>query len=233
MKKQNTLIFIVAAIIIAAFILPKSGLFVISGTETMTRTASATTVNPGATFSLSYTAVGTTGAWGGTVSDTITGGCTISGKTALNFAMMSDLPNPLTYTVTAPASGSCTFTGDYKFGTFDIKSMPNTIVTVSGGNCLPTTNCEATTCTTSTCNNGCGTVQGTKVCTDCTDTCSSKGFTCGQATICGASKSCGTCATGKTCTANKCVADEDKTNWPLYIGIGVGALVLIVLMKKK
>lgn len=92
-------------------------------TGELVRTASSIS---GGQFTLSYT-VSRTGNWGASVEEIISGGCTISGKTSLKFVMVSDLPNPLTYTVTAPSGSTCTFTGNYQFGSEAIKNMPNLV----------------------------------------------------------------------------------------------------------
>jgi len=133
MVKNNGLIIliaIIALVIIGMFVQKNYAPMSISGTETLSRTSSATTVNPSATFILIYTAMGVVSPWGASVTDTISGGCTIDGKTSLKFVMMSYLPNPLTYTVTAPASGSCTLHGDYQYGSFPIQNLPDLTIQI-------------------------------------------------------------------------------------------------------
>lgn len=44
----------------------------------------------------------------------------------------------------------------------------------------------------------------------CTDSCSSKGYECGTASICGSSIDCGTCSEGFECKSNACVATTPK-----------------------
>ncbi len=107
-----------------------------TGTETVTRSVSTSTVAPGGTFTLSYTANGVSGSWGATLLENIQGGCTVSGKTQLQFAMLSDLPNPLTYTVQAPSSNAnCVFHGDYKFGSFAVVPFTDATVVVGTAPC--------------------------------------------------------------------------------------------------
>src|SRR3990167_8290754 len=131
------IIVIIVALLLIVFSLKMGGLFVITGNEIITRTAPST-VAPNAQFTVTYTASQISGDWGATVVETITGGCTINGKTTLQFVMLSDLPNPLTYTAQAPSSGTCTFTGDYQFGDTPIKQFENSVVSISGI-CTPTT----------------------------------------------------------------------------------------------
>lgn len=42
---------------------------------------------------------------------------------------------------------------------------------------------------------------------NCTDTCTTKAYTCGAQTICGKSINCGVCPAGQTCNSGKCCAD--------------------------
>ena len=114
---------------ILAIMLVSTAMAVITGNEIITRTAPST-VAPNAQFTVTYTASQISGDWGATVVETITGGCTINGKTTLQFVMLSDLPNPLTYTAQAPSSGTCTFTGDYQFGSEAIIKFPDKTVQV-------------------------------------------------------------------------------------------------------
>jgi hypothetical protein len=128
-KKDIWIILAVLAVVGLLFYFKPFGtnIFAVTGSETVTRSV-PTQLEKGATGTLSYTAGGVSGSWGATVLDAVSGGCTITvsslQKTSLQFAMLSDLPNPLTYTVTAPsATGTCTFTGDYKFGNYSVKPL--------------------------------------------------------------------------------------------------------------
>jgi hypothetical protein len=47
---------------------------------------------------------------------------------------------------------------------------------------------------------------GQVISSTCTDTCASKGYTCGVQSLCGARVSCGTCSSGKICSSGKCIA---------------------------
>jgi len=138
--------------------------YAMSTGSTIIRSVPATAITS-STMQLSYS-TNETGLWGASVTDTISGGCTIDGKTSLKFVMMSYLPNPLTYTVTAPASATtCTLSGDYKFAEFAINNFPQATITITGGTCTPNCACASNTCAGQTCSNGCnGTCAGTKVC---------------------------------------------------------------------
>ncbi len=135
--EKNVIIAIVILALVGALFYFKpfgTGIFAVTGAETVSRTLPSS-VEKGSTFSLSYTANGVSGTWGGTVVDAVSGGCTVSvsgiQKTSLQFAMLSDLPNPLAYTVTSPSSiGSCVFTGDYKFGSYSTINMPTQTVSI-------------------------------------------------------------------------------------------------------
>jgi len=124
-KKNNGLI--VLAVIAGFLILSQGGklsapIQAITGSETIVINAPSQ-VNPGASFQVGYEAVGVSGVWGASVETSIDGGCTINGQTSLKVPLVSDLPNPIIYTAQAPQSGTCTITGDYKFGEFPIALM--------------------------------------------------------------------------------------------------------------
>jgi hypothetical protein len=64
--------------------------------------------------------------------------------------MLSSDGNTRTIQITAPSSGSCSFSGDYKFGTNEIKIIEDDIVTIAGTSTNVTcssgqTKCEGTT----------------------------------------------------------------------------------------
>ena len=124
------LIGIVLVLALGAMIQKNYSPFSIFGTETMTRTG-PTSVNPGATFNIVYTAIGTSGNFGATIEDLVSGGCQLPAGTQLKTVMLSDEGTIKTIQVTAPASGSCTFTGDYQYGNTSIKTFNDLIVTIS------------------------------------------------------------------------------------------------------
>lgn len=126
-------------------------LFTISGSETLTRSA-PTNVNPGSTFTLVYTVNGGSGTWGNSIQDSVSGGCTFpSGQATYKGVMLSDDGNTKSITITAPSSGSCTFSGDVQFGSYAAKAIPNTVVTI----CSPVCTRPSNLCLTSS-SNGCG-----------------------------------------------------------------------------
>ncbi len=123
----------------------------------MTRTG-PTTVNPNSTFTIIYTAI-STGTWGASIQDSISGGCTFpSGQTTYQSVMLSEDGNTKSIIITAPNSGSCTFTGDYKFGTDPVTSFSSLTISVSGNGCNPNWQCTSW----SNCSNN----QQTRTCTD-------------------------------------------------------------------
>ena len=103
----------------------------VTGSETMTRTAPSQ-VSPNQRFTVTYTAIGTSGNWGATIQDSVSGGCQFPAGTTYRDIWISDEGTTRTVTVTAPSSGSCTFSGDYKFGSYSAKSLSGLTVTVSG-----------------------------------------------------------------------------------------------------
>lgn len=126
---NNLILFILIGIVIVLLVGFNTGLFSISSESSIIRTI-PNSVLPGQTFEVTYS-TSSTGKWGASIQENITGGCYIDGKTSLKFVMMSDLPNPLIYTVTAPNSGSCTFSGDYKFGSETVKPFSDSIIIIS------------------------------------------------------------------------------------------------------
>ena len=150
----------------------------LTGEETMTRTGPST-VQPGTSFQVTYTAVGATPPWFISLEDSVSGGCQFPAGDTLRTVMLSDEGNTKQITITAPSSeGTCIFHGDYMYGDFPALNFADLTVSVSGD--AP----------------------------PCTDTCSSLGFECGTQTVCGQSVDCGTCPAGETCTAGICEVVE-------------------------
>jgi len=252
MAKRNMGLIIGLVAVVVIFLVYKggSGTQSIYGTETMTRTAPST-VQPGQTFTLTYTAIGVSGMWGATIVESATGGCTFpSGGSTYQSAMLSDDGLTKTVSITAPQSGSCTFGGDYKFGEFAVKAFPGKTVTISGGGgCVPQTE---------VCNNvddDCdGLIDEGNVCGG---TCTSE-WDCGDWSTCKDEKQTRTCTdlnscttptnvpvTSKTCTTPKenstgicsmmewakSIDEENYCTWGIAIIAG-GVLLLILLTKK-
>ena len=103
----------------------------------ITRTLSATEVQPSTTFTATYTPSGAgTGSWGVLISDAVSGGCT---PATYNGGLLStDTPLSKLATYTAPASGTCTFTGNYQFSAGTIGNQGNIAgtTTISVINCV-------------------------------------------------------------------------------------------------
>jgi len=90
---------------------------------------------------VTYEVHGVNGRYGVSVIDYVSGGCQPSGEH--RFVILDDAAYKTSesFTYTAPASGSCTFHGDYKFGTDPIELMPDTIVTIEALPCTPSWSC--------------------------------------------------------------------------------------------
>ena len=114
----------------------------ITGSETMIRNLPLQ-VDPGQSFILTYTAVGTSGAWGASIVDNVTGGCTYPGSvTQYRTVMVSTEGQSKSVTVVAPSSGTCIFKGDYKYGTTQNKNFVNQAVSVCVRNTFADLNCD-------------------------------------------------------------------------------------------
>ena len=150
MKQNNTILWGIGILVIGILLIaPQLGLFVID-TNSMTRTSSSTQVEPGQSFQISYKS-SSSGIWGASIVDTVSGGCKFpDGTNQLKTVMLSSDGSTKTITINSPSfTSSCTFSGDYKFGTEAIKNFPDkTIKIKSNGNveCSGNENkCEGTT----------------------------------------------------------------------------------------
>lgn len=139
MVKENEFTIIVIIIIIGLIIAVigftngSSFLGAVTGSETMTRTLPSS-VAKGSTFTLTYNAVGTSGDYGVSVQDSISGGCTVTSMSNWKFVLTSPAT---TYqlTVTAPNNPTtCVFSGDYKYGDKAQVNFPSQSVVVD---CIP------------------------------------------------------------------------------------------------
>jgi len=172
------------------------------------------TVTIGGTFTLTYTVSGAIGTWGASIIDSISGGCTFpDGTTSYKSVMLSPDGNTKSITITAPSSGSCVFSGDYKFGTDPIVSFPSATVTISG---ICTPNCVGKECGDDGCGGSCGICSSGKVCSN------GQCITCTIGQTCIASNGCsGTCVVpefgGNTCVTSlkKCSDGTCKTDCPV------------------
>lgn len=144
----------------------------------VTRTISGTT--------LTYTLTGFSGIYGVLIEDTITGGCTLSDGTTRFVGIMMNPETTKSLTFTKPASGTCTFTGTWDFGTTQSGILAAQTITIGG--CTPV----AETC---------GACVGTSK--SCTDGCNTYNVACSSGCTNGATQSCtvGTCAGTQTCVS--------------------------------
>ena len=86
-------------------------------------------VNPGETFEVTYSS-DKTGQWGVIIVDSVSGGCKFPAGIEYKSVMLSNGFNSQIVEVIAPSSGSCTFSGDYNFGSDPIKDFPDQIVKI-------------------------------------------------------------------------------------------------------
>ena len=132
-KNDNIILWIIGiAVVVALLVGPQLGLFSITG-GSMSRNIPST-VQPGQQFNVVYTA-SASGKWGASIVDSVSGGCKFpDGSSQLKTVMLSVDGSSKTIKVTAPSSGSCTFSGNYKFGTEATKNFASSTITVTTGN---------------------------------------------------------------------------------------------------
>ena len=132
-KQNNTILWILGVLIVSALLVgPQLGLFTI-GEASMTRSIPST-IQPGQQFNVIYT-TSASGKWGASVIDSVSGGCEFpDGSSQLKTVMLSTDGDSKTIKVTAPSSGSCTFSGDYKFGTEATKDFIDDTITITTEN---------------------------------------------------------------------------------------------------
>lgn len=116
---------------------------------TVTRSVPSS-IQPGSTFSVTYTVSDAPTSWGVSLVDMVSGGCMFPAGNELRTVMLYTDGNTKTISMTAPSSGSCTFTGDYKFGTDNIINFPskNIVITVGVNSSSSTTQPPSVTTTT-------------------------------------------------------------------------------------
>ena len=86
-------------------------------------------VNSGETFNVVYS-TDKVGKWGVIIVDSVSGGCKFPAGTEYKSVMLSNGFNSQVIKVTAPSSGSCTFSGDYNFGDNPIKDFQDQTVEI-------------------------------------------------------------------------------------------------------
>lgn len=135
MAKNNTiwivLIGILVVLALGMFIQKDYQLFSTMSGATMTRSMPSS-VQPSSSFNVVYTVSGGGDKWGASIVDSVSGGCKFPAGTTLKSVMLSDEGTTKTIKVTAATGGTCTFSGDYKFGTETIKDFPDKTITISG-----------------------------------------------------------------------------------------------------
>jgi len=139
-NKNITIIIIGIAVVL---LIGNHFFFAITGVETMDRTIPIQ-VEAGETFTLIYTARSVSGTWGVSIEDSVSGGCTFpDGSSSIKTVMLSADGNTKSITIQAPSvESTCTFTGDYKFGTMDIKTFSIDSVNIVICNTDADTNCD-------------------------------------------------------------------------------------------
>lgn len=125
------LIGIVVVIALGGLLQDKYDFFSISGT-TMTRSVPSS-VQPNQQFTVTYSVSGAPKKWGASIVDSVSGGCTFPAGNTLKSVLLSDEGNTKTITIKSPSSGSCTFIGDYQFGTEAIKNFLDQTTIISSG----------------------------------------------------------------------------------------------------
>lgn len=153
MAKKNNWI-IVVGILILLFILTGEKKEVITCDETMERTGPLE-VEAGDTFQIIYSVDNVQGLWGASIEDSVSGGCEFpSDITEYRTVMLSDGGTLRQITMTTPSSaGSCSFSGDYMFGTCSIRNLNSYDVDIVEP-CVPS--CNGLVCGDDGCDGSCG-----------------------------------------------------------------------------
>ena len=131
MKKTLT---IFTVIILSVIMASSLSLAAITCSETLTRSIPSS-ITSGQTFQVTYTAGATSGNWGVIIRDTVSGGCLFPAGTSYNGVLLSDEGATRTISVTAPASGTCTFSGQADFGDCAAKTLASASVSVCSNTC--------------------------------------------------------------------------------------------------
>jgi hypothetical protein len=149
MKNENIIIGVLIFVLVGYLVLGSNlGLFSSTG-GTVIRNVSSNNVVMGENFVVTYTASGT-GKYGVSIVDTVSGGCYFASPiNATNYKEVILSDGSLTRTVNVIASGpaalnqptTCTFSGDYQFGTDAPIKMTDLVITVGAGGTNLTSNC--------------------------------------------------------------------------------------------
>lgn len=98
--------------------------------STITRTVPSTGTGD---FTVTYQVSGVSGTWGASILDNLAGGCTFpDGTDEYKSVMLSSDGTSKSITVKRNGATSCSFLGDYKFGTDNEIEMPEATITFSG-----------------------------------------------------------------------------------------------------
>lgn len=198
----------------------------ITCSESIDRTVPSTATG---NFQVTYQASGTSGQWGASIEDSLTGGCTFpSGSTTYKTVMLSEDGNSKTITINAPSSATCTFTGgDYLFGTCNIGTFSDDSITIGTGD--PCTDSTWTPATSTVCsgnsftqNSNCGNTRSATGTKDCEPS----GGVCGDGT-CDSDEDFTSCPSDCEEVVDKCDFWEKKDKDTGECGINTGMLVLI------
>lgn len=112
------------------------------------------TASPSSSFQVTYTASDISGNWGASIVDNVLGGCTFpDGSNQLRTVMLSTEGNTKTITVNSPPSGSCTFSGDYKFGEDSIVDFTDGTIIFTTVDCNTNSDCPQNVCFGMSCEN--------------------------------------------------------------------------------
>lgn len=143
MEKNNSWwILLLLLLIPGGLILSSLGLFSITGNESLVRSFPSI-VDPGQTFTVTYTASSVSGNWGASVVDELSckdnlGTIILGNGMSQKFVMISDAGTTATKTFSVPNQMGliCTFTGTYQFGNFSVENFPTQTTQTRGKVCV-------------------------------------------------------------------------------------------------
>ena len=131
--KTWIVVFLVSILLLLAlggFLQKNYNLFSITGNEQLTRQTPGT-VTAGQTFIVNYTASGASGNWGVSILDNVTGGCMFANGNQLKSVLLSPTTTQSVQVIAPQTVGSCTFLGNYKFGTTAVQNLDTQIVQIN------------------------------------------------------------------------------------------------------
>ena len=131
--KTWIVVFLVSILLLLAlggFLQKNYNLFSITGNEQLTRQTPGT-VTAGQTFIVNYTASGASGNWGVSILDNVTGGCMFANGNQLKSVLLSPTTTQSVQVIAPQTVGSCTFLGNYQFGTTAVQNLDTQIVQIN------------------------------------------------------------------------------------------------------